>query len=38
MPTPAADPLLHHAALDASLVEATRGIRLLASVSWPSSA
>jgi uncharacterized protein (TIGR02421 family) len=37
MPTPAADPLLHHAALDERLVEATRGIRLLASVSWPSS-
>ena len=39
MPTPtAADPLQHHAALDERLVDATRGIRLLGSVSWPASA
>ncbi len=36
--TSANDPLLHHAALDARLDEATRGIRLLASVSWPAKA
>ena len=35
---PANDQLLHHAALDERLVEVTRGIRLLASVSWPASA
>ena len=35
MPTPAADPLQHHTALDERLVDATRGIRLLGSVSWP---
>ena len=32
------DPLLHHAALDERMVEVTRGIRLLASVSWPAAA
>ena len=36
MPVPhASDPLQLHAALDARLVDATRGIRLLGSVSWP---
>jgi uncharacterized protein (TIGR02421 family) len=38
MPAPdAADLLQRHAALDARLVDATRGIRLLGSVSWPAS-
>jgi hypothetical protein len=32
---PVAPDIAHHAALDARLVTAVRGIRLLESVSWP---
>lgn len=34
----AADPIAHHAALDARMVAAVRGIRLLDAVSWPARA